>query len=1779
MKKTRLISRIIAAVLAVCIVFSNQGMNLLSSAAEKDQELEEQYVKEVKMFYSYSAEAGKEECEAAGFTFCPENLMEDSGSDVQAYLGYKTTKDEGDAITDMTLLDMKNSHYEETTYKKFLDDHISDFADEASQVMTLVNEFRKQYEAGSPNALAAYDSLNMFYMDENKSHKDTANLLGRYILEEADIAFFEKYIQRGNAQILNAVINHLANAASDYEEDKTTWVDRAQESDILEKYQEADSAERNQYDTWYQDPAKRLVEEIQTLTSTYKEAKKLYDKYGDTFGYEESAGIDKETTIDEMIEADPNCRIPEYMGAMLTYDLLDQMPYGEGDGTLGKYFLELGDDGNLGDHPESVYPFISSMSSAQTTTLSLAGLSVLAKSLYQAEDYESKRKEICSKAAKRIEEYGFEDGKIYLWENVDQSLYNLKAVQTSDAIEAEHAGTELINSINEAAREAASNLTLALQITDITLLALSGIFMIVQAVVGTTLWTVGMGMFAVSGFAMTLGLTGTVIGYGLAGVLCCACFVLSIVVLVASLAYLVYTILDMCGVFDKVELADYSKIPNILFHVRKNQKGNYYVRYDAVPSNATIDWMTMLALAVDSGATAEEIEAAREQMNSKEWKNHAYNFFNHFFREDVSDMAAFQGRTDRWLALYATKAPACGDPIKVVPGESIIKTQKNDYKAPAGCKPVTLVGGGEAADINSVEISGEAGKPLYMFMVKDPNAEESESEEETSHETKESDQYITRVRLVHADKKEDAVNSLKKSNFMDYIDVNLTPYSGHTYIGYQMGSKAGALTDIRVSNTGTDPIVYGDASYGKQGLTTDGMTPDAISLYATTDKNAGTPITKITVENKRLELGSGAEPVCLFSGGNAVDFKHKWSDNYNFDVAQYDKAFFKDDVEVNQDEPDGDGYYIYFWPETQYKAESKESQAPYVSGFSYFLAVSSDDDDNRYGSHAEFMQRFAKANGFELIMDGDSPMKMMSDTAATMNPEAHWQDCEGGMMGHDWRYDIFHYMEYGAVSNFSDGGLDNFTNCKDVYEDQDQDAKLYFGVSYTYNPYRAVTGISGLITPYTETSHNLRYTGLQTPAGTMQVSNLSIQGNPTTQAGISYGYYSYTAMPMSLYPNTEAKQKSGISWLSGGNTETLTHYLLTSGPTAGRNPIKRDDLKFVSKENPGQYDGYVPLCDIRTPGDYSNPMNLALDTVNIGSKYLYMYIKNSAGGRTGETDDNVNCYEKKHYVAAVFCGTGKTPEEAMNSLYSKAAGSWPQIAVRFPDVSKTPLVTEFDEVLPIDLSDQTPWYQQYRRDTDKCDPSDNEWVYGNDAANLRWGHRQFQSTKVMDSTYNSEQTPDDKEATRDYAYIGVVRTSYPKGTATITEKDENGNETTTTQTVYPAYALLKYYYDASSAPATLSVDTVKCTLAGGPVKSKEGQYYLYYSANSATAAFSAPITDINLSSEAFVNGFNTSFSCSETDRVNNVLPAYSELRMRTDEYKYIHTKYDMDDLPYIEQIYVGIGKNKKEAYADLIGTTNANAATTVDCNHNSYSDKWIAIGYRRTKEAKDAVRDVFLYAGEDPPDSVQADGYIATTTKVRGKLTTSIKAGKITYTLLKHNLKKGSETLSLNEGGGSGLYLYYTGRKQILYENSLDKEITPIRNMAFGYGDISPAHASAEELAEVYGATLHGKKIFDLESYKETSWEYVTGVEDTPGLYKVDGSVGKVMSLNYGQLPIKGNTGRHTGDQRVIMYVDHADTEISGQGTVKFAIRSDKALTNAGYYSATSKHGILTQGE
>ncbi len=137
-------------------------------------------------------------------------------------------------------------------------------------------------------------------------------------------------------------------------------------------------------------------------------------------------------------------------------------------------------------------------------------------------------------------------------------------------------------------------------------------------------------------------------------------------------------------------------------------------------------------------------------------------------------------------------------------------------------------------------------------------------------------------------------------------------------------------------------------------------------------------------------------------------------------------------------------------------------------------------------------------------------------------------------------------------------------------------------------------------------------------------------------------------------------------------------------------------------------------------------------------------------------------------------------------------------------------------------------------------------------------------------------------------------------------------------------------------------------------------------------------------------------------------------------------------------------------------------------------------------------------------------------------------------------------------------------------------------NRLVGYMDKWAAEHDEEVIMQV-GFTnapqnCRSQKIYDQEAYADPSWEYVLGVEKSPTVFKIDGSTGTPMSLNYGQRPYKGNTKYHAkGDKRVIMFVDRGNNAQGEGGPVKYKVRSNANLSSVGYYSAATKFGRLTQ--
>ena len=1795
MRKIRIFSQIVAIILIFSMLFSAQPWTVAAAEVKKEAEMATLYLSEVKMFYGRNESQAKSACEKEGFIFSNTNLnkgvpnMDSGASAMGIYLGYKVTEDIGEAITDLTLLDMKHTHFTEMSYEEYLDKSLSQFSNEANQLMTLVNEFRTQYAAGNPMAVMAYDSFNLIYMDEGKSRNVDDNLLGNYFLNSADATFFQKFLQRGNAMVLSKIVDILCSAVSDFNEDGTTWVDRAKKSELTFAYDKADSGEKNRLDASYQNSAKVFINAIQEFSKNYTEAKRRLDKYGETLGYDALKGMDGETAIREMDKAGSDCLFPEYCKALEIYALLEKVEYqkkneviennagliDESNGepttqkasktlTLARYIMDLAADETLADHPSTVYPIIQALTPAQRVVLKQGGFERIIEGLFPTEDYEAQRKEVVKKAMKNLEELGCKDGRMYLWAGTDQAIYTKKVAKTDALLEEQRAGTDLTDIENDAERKENDDLKQILMGIEIGSLVGGGIAMVVEAFVGYSLLSAGTYLFSLAATHIATGLLASIGGLalGLAGALCCALYAIGIIAFVVSIVYMIFDLLGGLDMFKSREEISYDNIPDIVFDARRDNTGAYEVRYDAVLSNAGKDI----------------------------FGDDDDDYYIDHLSKDHADVNAFQSVYDRWITLYYSKSTACGKPIEVKEGENPF-IARSESEAPSGYRPLTLINTVNAVNVNDVEVDEQWGKPLYVFFPGNAVG--------TAGETVPGKGYITDVILSVDENKDVAINFLKKSGY-EYIDVNLTPGKGYTYLAYKRGTdEKQALRDLRVANCGNDQLLFGDAQYAKANLENRGTTPYGMSVYKTKSASAGSPIVDIVISNTRREKGDGMEPVCLFAGGDAVDFEHRWNDNIlsTYDDTTYftyessssdDDKYVRDGKKsvrqyISQEDP-VNGKYIYFQPKVQYKAG--ENQQQYIAGFSYFLAGNEDAMANTYGNNYEFMQTFAKENGFELLMDGDEPFTTMSDSASEMTLTTTWRDVEGYPMD-TYNFDMVHTMEKGNVIQQSDGGLSHGTlivsrtfrhlwynttreNSKMIYH-----TKMYFGVAYTYNPYRAITGVAGLVTPYTETTAQIRYSGLPTPAGNMLLSNVSVQGCPMFAAGSSASIYNMTSMNHPLYVNYEASQKSDLDWMTDKETEIMTHSLLTAGPKSGMVPLKKGDILFSTSENPGEKPGYLPICDMRTPNDKSHPLNFALDTTNKGSKYLYLYQKSNSGGRTGEENPNNN-YRQKKYVVGVFCGSGRNPEEAIRNLYAKAAQNWAGIASKHTDISSNPTTWEFDEIIPVDLSSTGVWYENwYKEDTNVSSLPNDEIRYGNKAAYYRWQYHK-ETSKYWGSSI------DDFEINQKCAYIGVVRSD---------------NDTDKAQYKEAVYGMVKYYTDAETPSSTLNLGDTETKLAGGPVNSPEGRYFLYYSTNTGTAPYSAATTHIEISKDIFINGFNTSFTVSASEEKNNRLPEYSQLRMRPDEYMYIHLGYDRDELPYYEKLFIGVGKTKAEAFTDLIGSSNAFAAMDVNCNYNSFSDKWIAIGYRRTSEKEDAIRDIFLYYGDKPTEDMEEIYIKKNTYSVEDDYEggfeyapfedyyydedgNEIDVEGVPYTLLKHEMKTGEEIISLNEGnGGKGLYLYYTTAR-FAYAEQMEAEVFPITNMCFAYGDISPRYATQQDLSNAFNGAyyIRAKADYRENEFDNPHWESVLGVKGSPLNWNPSTEGATRLSLNEGILPGIGNSGWHTEDTRVYMYVDRADNEqVEDGGEVEYTVRKNAHLPEFGYYAAESNFGKLKQ--
>ena len=413
------------------------------------------YISEVKVFIGdYSA------AEAEGFTLLkdgnnPVDLNQNAGGGLASkgekavYLGYKTTANRSEAITDLALMNMKGG-YDVAEYEAMFDTYIkSQINPLADKFIAMIKEYRQNISRSHPNAIHAYYSRNILdkFIDD-----DTGKGLGQLFLNETKyemgldaynaLSDFQKkgvadlitILAQSNGKATLTIANLLARAC---DTNDTTWIERFEDityDDLVEQTGLTPTDAKKQLAKFYDDDAQQILDMWDAFATELSE----YDS-----AVEKAEGADLETARLELenqakviralkrLEANDD-RIRRYVRAyeeymaeyietmtaiqtVCVYEYLENEDYG--DGTMLDFFLRPSDEVDT----DEIYPLVASLTPGQQAGLSFISIKELVSmTIIDNEEYENA-------------EYDFID-EVSIYEGVDRGIYEPGGVAlTSDA--------------------------------------------------------------------------------------------------------------------------------------------------------------------------------------------------------------------------------------------------------------------------------------------------------------------------------------------------------------------------------------------------------------------------------------------------------------------------------------------------------------------------------------------------------------------------------------------------------------------------------------------------------------------------------------------------------------------------------------------------------------------------------------------------------------------------------------------------------------------------------------------------------------------------------------------------------------------------------------------------------------------------------------------------------------------------------------------------------------------------------------------------------------------------------------------------------------------------------------------------------------------------------------------------------------------------------------------------------------------------------------------------
>ena len=375
------------------------------------------YIADVMVGMGETADEAKKALTDAGYTVLDQDVNEGAGSkmktDKYVYIGYKTTDNITEAITDLAVMNM-NGGYSFSDYEalmdKYRDSQIKPFID---SFIATIKEYRENYHssdgANKDKAEFAHTILNRIKED------DTGALMGDLLLnptkeergltddqykalsddEKKKTADLTTALMQGNSQIILLIEQVLATAADTNE---TTWLERLSElgPDGLEKkYAEKGirpSDANREMASLYADTAKIILENWtdfrtelldyqqirgENLEETAVDDDVLSGVYGDVEAKEYNVETPKgvmECVNNRLESSLKTAESVEDSRIAAVYDALKEAPYG--DGSVFDFFTKPYEEVS-GDNISALYPMISTLSKGQAAAIEFLPLATL----------------------------------------------------------------------------------------------------------------------------------------------------------------------------------------------------------------------------------------------------------------------------------------------------------------------------------------------------------------------------------------------------------------------------------------------------------------------------------------------------------------------------------------------------------------------------------------------------------------------------------------------------------------------------------------------------------------------------------------------------------------------------------------------------------------------------------------------------------------------------------------------------------------------------------------------------------------------------------------------------------------------------------------------------------------------------------------------------------------------------------------------------------------------------------------------------------------------------------------------------------------------------------------------------------------------------------------------------------------------------------------------------------------------------------------------------------